>query len=73
MRATASAPRWLGIVLTVAGAMYIVDTLANALLSNYADLANLFLVLVAVPSVVGELWFTIWLLTRAGKEEVPAA
>lgn len=58
----------LGYVLMLAGVAYMVDTAANALLANYDDYANVFLVLVAVPSVVGELWLTIWLLVRAGKE-----
>lgn len=61
------APRLLGAVLAVAGAAYVVDTLARNLLASYADYANLFLVVVAVPSVIGELAFTIWLLTRGGR------
>ncbi|MFY9916523.1 MAG: DUF4386 domain-containing protein [Nocardioidaceae bacterium] len=61
------APRWLGVVLMAAGTAYIVDTVANALLSTYDEHANLFLALVAVPSVVGELGFTVWLLARGGK------
>ena len=64
--------RVLGYVLMVAGAAYVVDTLANALLANYDDVAGLFLVIVAVPSVIGELWLTIWLLTRGGKEPAGA-
>lgn len=61
------APRLLGVVLAVAGAAYVVDTLARTLLASYADYADLFLAMVAVPSVLGELAFTIWLLTRAGR------
>lgn len=61
------APRALGMLLPVAGAAYVVDTLAHALLPGYAQYADLFLVMVAVPSVAGELWLTVWLLTRAGK------
>ena len=59
----------LGYVLCVAGAAYMVDTLANALLSNYDDVEGLFLTIVVVPSVIGELWLTIWLLTRAGRRQ----
>lgn len=60
----------LGYVLMVAGAAYVIDTVAHAMLSNYADLENLFLAIVAVPSIVGELWFAVWLLMRGGKEQV---
>jgi hypothetical protein len=41
---------------------------AHALLSNYADFENLFLAIVAIPSILGELWFAVWLLMRGGKE-----
>ena len=64
--------RMLGYVLMVAGAAYVIDTLARAVLSNYADVENLFLALVAVPSVVGELWLTVWLLRKAGRTANPA-
>jgi len=61
------APRALGIVMAIAGAGYVVDTLAYSMLANYADYANVFLVLVAVPSVIGEFAFAIWLLKKGGK------
>lgn len=71
------ASRWtspfLGYVLMVAGAAYIVDTLARAVLADYADVENLFLAVVAVPSVIGELWFTLWLLRKAGTRSEPTA
>ncbi len=57
----------LGYVLMVAGTAYIVDTLARGVIADYADVENLFLAIVAVPSVIGELWFTIWLLRSAGQ------
>ena len=65
---TAVAPRALGILLGIAGVAYILDTAAHGLVADYADYANLFLAIVAVPSVIGELWFTFWLLLRGGKE-----
>jgi hypothetical protein len=64
--------RALGYVLMVAGAAYIVDTLARAVIADYADVENLFLAVVAVPSVIGELWFTIWLLRNGGRDAAPA-
>jgi hypothetical protein len=40
----------LGVLLAVAGAAYVFDTLANALVSSYADHADVFLAIVAVPA-----------------------
>ena len=61
-------PRWLGFVMIAAGAAYVVDTGAHSLLSNYSDYAAGFTVMVAVPSVIGEGWFGVWLLARAARE-----
>jgi len=61
------APRILGILLAVAGAAYVVDMLANVLGSNYADYETAFLLIDALPSAVGELAFTVWLLARVRK------
>jgi hypothetical protein len=58
-------PRWLGHLMIVAGAAYIVDTVAHTVLADYADHADAFLAMVAVPSIVAEGWFGLWLLTRA--------
>jgi hypothetical protein len=66
MLASRIAPRILGIVLAVAGAAYVVDTTAISLLANYADYENVFLAIVAVPSVVAELAFAVWLLRGGG-------
>jgi hypothetical protein len=41
-------------------------------LADYADFENLFLAIVAIPSVIGELWFTVWLLNAGGKNLEPA-
>jgi len=61
-------PNIIGIFLVIAGVMYMVDTAAHFVLPNYDSYANIFLALVAVPSIVGELAFSIWLLIRGGKE-----
>ncbi len=60
-------PRLIGIILLVAGTTYVFDTVANLAFSNYEAYENVFLAIVAVPSIVAELTFTIWLLTRAGR------
>jgi hypothetical protein len=62
-------PKVLGVLLILAGAGYVIDTMANALLANYGDYETTFLLIVAVPSVIGEFAFTIWLLLRGGKQQ----
>ena len=62
-------PRVLGILLVIAGAAYVFDTLAHALASNYDDYASVFLMIVALPAVVAELGFTVWLFTKGGKQQ----
>jgi hypothetical protein len=61
-------PRIIAFFLVVAGIMYIVDTSAHFLLADYKAYASIFLALVAIPSIVGEMSFSIWLLVRGGKE-----
>ena len=60
-------PRLLGYLLMVAGAAYVADTAAHTLLSNYVDYENLFLGIVAIPSVIAEGWMALWLLLKAGR------
>lgn len=57
----------LGAVLMIAGAAYIFDTGAFTLVENYSANADVFTAIVAVPAVIAEAAFTIWLLTRAGR------
>lgn len=68
-----SAPKILGYVLMVAGLAYVADTIAHTLLANYVDYENLFLVIVAVPSVIAEGWMGLWLLVKGGKKELSVA
>lgn len=53
--------------LGAAGAMYMIDTAAHFLMENYDTYAALFLTLVAVPSIFGEMAFAVWLLRVGGK------
>ena len=69
LRRSGSAHRILATLLMVAGAAYVVDTTAISLLSTYSNYADLFLAMVALPSVVGELGLAIWLLRKAGKQQ----
>jgi len=59
------APRLLGLVLMVAGTAYIADTIVHLALVDYAAYADVMLPIVAIPSVIGELSFAVWLLVRA--------
>lgn len=54
-------------VLIAAGAAYVVDTVAHTAVADYDSVAAVMLAVVALPSVLGEGWFGLWLLTRAGR------
>ncbi|MEZ4808423.1 MAG: DUF4386 domain-containing protein [Flavobacteriales bacterium] len=60
-------PRLIAVFLAIAGLMYMVDTCAHFLLSNYADHAEVFLMLVAIPSILGEMALAVWLLVKGGR------
>ncbi len=62
---TGIASKVLGAMLGVAGIAYVFDTLAFSLLSNYDAHETLFVSIVAGPSIIAELAFTIWLLLGA--------
>ncbi|MGB0100919.1 MAG: DUF4386 domain-containing protein [Nocardioides sp.] len=62
---TDRAPRPIAWLLVVAGAAYVVDTVAHVVLSDYERYADAFLALVAVPSVIGEMSLAVWLLLVA--------
>lgn len=63
----ANTPRFINIFLASAGVMYMADTVARILLSNYSDYDTVFLTLVAIPSIFGEMSFALWLLIKGGK------
>ncbi|MEZ4730781.1 MAG: DUF4386 domain-containing protein [Caldilineaceae bacterium] len=57
-------PKFLGILLAIAGVAYLTDSFAQVLLTNYAAYQVLF-ESVAIPlAVVGELAMALWLLIR---------
>lgn len=60
-------PKIIGIILPIAGAMYMIDTGAHFVLPDYEAHASVFLALVAVPSILGEMSFSVWLLIKGGK------
>lgn len=69
----AGGPRLLAGLLAAAGAAYIVDTVAHLVLADYQSLAGVFLAIVAVPSILGELGLAGWLvLVATGRRPAPA-
>lgn len=60
-------PKIIAIFIIVAGVMYMVDTAAHFTMHNYELYSSVFLTLVAIPSVIGEMSFSIWLLIKGGK------
>jgi len=63
----ADAPLFIRIFLGIAGIMYLLDTVAHFSLPNYPDYASVFLALVSIPSIFGEMAFTVWLLVKGGR------
>jgi hypothetical protein len=62
----------LGYVLMFAGVAYVLDTLAQGILTDYEAVAGLFLVGVALPSMIGEGWLGFWLLlTKKLEDRIP--
>ncbi|MCP5034716.1 MAG: DUF4386 domain-containing protein [Actinomycetia bacterium] len=61
------APKILGYLMIAAGTAYVIDTFAHSLLDNYKSYETLFITMVAVPSIISEGWFGLWLLFRGGK------
>ncbi|MDX1683991.1 MAG: DUF4386 domain-containing protein [Saprospiraceae bacterium] len=60
-------PVLIAVFLAIAGVMYMVDTVAHFMLPNYDAYASLFLALVAIPSIIGEMSLAVWLLVKGGK------
>lgn len=60
-------PKWIALFLFIAGIMYMADTTAHFVLPDYDRFSGIFLALVAVPGILGEMAFTVWLLVKGGK------
>ena len=61
-------PNIIGLILIVAALGYVVDSFAHFLMSNYSDYEDLFLMIVALPALIGELSLCLWLLIKGAKE-----
>lgn len=60
-------PKLIAVFLFIAGLMYMTDTAAHFMLANYQAYHSVFLALVAIPSILGEMSFAVWLLIKGGK------
>ncbi|MCB2221645.1 MAG: DUF4386 domain-containing protein [Bacteroidetes bacterium] len=59
------APKFIGILLYIAGIGYMIDSAAGLLYPNYADMEMVSMIIIIIPGVVGELSFTVWLLIKS--------
>jgi len=57
-------PRVLGVLLMVAAAGYLFDTLARTLMTSYAEHEAVLGMVVLLPAFVAELSFSLWLVTK---------
>jgi hypothetical protein len=57
-------PRILGVLLVIASVVYLVDGFANVLLSNYAEVADVFGTVVFGVALISELAVALWLLIK---------
>jgi hypothetical protein len=60
-------PKFLGILLIITGFGYLIDSFANFLLPSYTDYETIFLMIVAIPGIIGEISLMIWLLSKGVK------
>jgi hypothetical protein len=60
-------PKTIGILLFIAAIGYLIDSFANFLLADYVNYKDIFLMIVLVPGVIGELSLTFWLLFKGAK------
>ena len=57
----------IGILLVIAGIGYLIDSFANFLLPDYNKYKDIFLMIVIIPGIIGELSLTFWLLLKSKK------
>lgn len=60
-------PKVFGLLLIIAAFGYLIDSFANFLLPNYKDYKDIFLMIVIIPGIIGELSLTFWLLIKGRK------
>lgn len=60
-------PKLIGILLLLASLAYLTDNLAKLLSADYKAYKTLLTMIVAVPSIIGEVGFAVWLLVKGRK------
>lgn len=63
-------PKIFTFLLVLAGLGYVIDSFAHFLMSDYQNYASIFFAIVATPSIIGEMSFTIWLLYKGFNKQV---
>lgn len=63
--------KMIPILLGIAGTLYVIDTVAHFTFQNYDNYAHIFLVIVSVFAILGEMSFALWLLIKGGKSKKP--
>lgn len=65
-------PTVLGVLLGIAGMGYLIDSVTSVVSSGYAENQIFFVVLVAVPALIGEYSLAIWLLVKGRRVDSAA-
>ena len=63
-------PRIIGVLLMAASLGYLTDSFAHILLHNYVDYQTVFTTVSAVPSIISELSFAVWLVVKGVKMQL---
>ena len=61
-------PKFLGILLTIASLGYGIDSFGNFISASYAENKTAFMLIVAIPAIISEFSFTLWLLYKGFKK-----
>lgn len=62
-----SMPKWTGVLLVLAGMAYFTDNISKLALPDHSVYKNVLTLLVAVPSIGGELGLALWMLFRGAR------
>lgn len=62
-----SIPKWIGVLLILAGMAYFTDNICKLMLPDHSVYKNVLTLLVAVPSICGELGLAFWMLFRGSR------
>jgi hypothetical protein len=65
-------PRFLGAILLLAAVAYLADNFSKLMMPGYEAYASVFVAIVAVTAITGEVGLAVWLLYRGGKQPLPA-